>query len=209
MNTYLASPGLAKSAAHYERGETVFAQGDTCHHVLYVRAGGVKLSVRSVTGREAVVAVLGPGDFFGEGCLAGQRVRVGTATAIAATDILRVGKRAMARLLHTQHAMADRFISHMLARNVRVEDDLVAQLLNSSERRLARTLLALAGYGTRTVPVHAVTRPSTNALAATVGTTPVRVRFLLKQFVRRGFIGRDGRGAMTIDRSLLSLVLCD
>jgi CRP-like cAMP-binding protein len=209
VDTFLASPSVAKSAAHYDRGETVFAQGDACDHVLYVRAGGVKLSVRSSTGREAVVAVLGPGDFFGEGCLGGQRVRVGSATAITATDILRVGRRAMARLLHSQPAMSDRFISHMLARNIRVEDDLVVQLLNSSERRLARTLLALAGYGTRAIPVPAVARPSPTALAITVGTTPARVRFLLKKFARRGFIGGDGRGAMTIDRSLLSLVLCD
>lgn len=209
MDTFLASPSVAKSAAHYDRGETVFAQGDACDHVLYVRAGGVKLFVRSSTGREAVVAVLGPGDFFGEGCLAGQRVRIGSATAITATDILRVGKRAMTRLLHSQHAMSDRFIAHMLARNMRIEDDLVVQLLDSSERRLARALLALAGYGTRAIPIRAVTRRSTTALAATVGTTPARVRFLLRKFEGLGFIGRDGRGPMTIDHSLLSLVLCD
>ncbi len=209
MDTFLASPGAAKSAAHYDRGETVFAQGDACEHVLYVRAGGVKLSVRSSTGREAVVAVLGPGDFFGEGCLGGQRVRLGSATAITATDVLRVGKRAMARLLHSQRAMADRFISHMLARNMRVEDDLVVQLLDSTERRLARALLMQAGYGTRELPVHVVARPSPTVLATTVGTTPARVRLLLKKFERLGLIGRAGPGPLTIDRSLLSVVLCD
>ena len=126
----------------YGRGATIYTQGDTCEHVLYIQTGGVKLSVLSKTGREAVVAMLEPGDFFGEGCLAGQPLRMGTATAIATSAILRVSKEKMVGLLHRQHAMSDRFISHMLSRNIRIEEDLVDQLFNSSEKRLARTLVA-------------------------------------------------------------------
>jgi CRP/FNR family cyclic AMP-dependent transcriptional regulator len=209
VDAFLASPGVAKSVARYDRGEAIFTQGDAGDHVLYVRNGGVKLSVVSSTGKEAVVAVLGPGDFFGEGCLGGQRIRAGGATAITATEILRVGKRAMARLLHSQPAMSDRFISHMLARNMRVEDDLVVQLLNSSERRLARALLLLAGYGSQETPARVVVKPSPATLATTVGTTRARVAFLMKKFKRLGFIERNGRGPLTIDRSLLSVVLRD
>jgi CRP-like cAMP-binding protein len=141
---------MAKTIAEYGRGETIFTQGDACESVLYIQTGGVKLSVLSKTGREAVVATLGPGDFFGEGCLAGQPARMGSATAITPSVILFVGKEKMVRLLHEQHAMSDRFISHMLSRNIRIEEDLVDQLFNSSEKRLARTLLLLARYGSRT-----------------------------------------------------------
>ena len=129
--------------------KTIFTQGDPCESVLYIQKGGVKLSVLSKTGREAVVAMLGPGDFFGEGCLAGQSVRMGSATAITGSTILLVDKDQMVRLLHEQHGLSDRFIAHMLARNIRIEEDLVDQLFNSSEKRLARTLLLLARYGKR------------------------------------------------------------
>jgi CRP/FNR family transcriptional regulator, cyclic AMP receptor protein len=198
---------VAKTTARYDRGESIFAQGDAADHVLYVQTGGVKLSVLSKAGKEAVVAVLGPGDFFGEGCLAGQRVRIGTATAITPTDVLRVAKVSMARLLHGQPAMSDRFLSHMLARNVRIEDDLVVQLLNSSERRLAQALLVLARYGMQEAPLRLVPRLSAAALAETVGTTPARVNFLLNKFDRLGFIDRRGKGPVTIDSSLLGIVL--
>ena len=149
---------MTKTTAPYDRGESIFAQGDAAEHVLYVQTGGVKLSVLSKAGKEAVVAVLGPGDFFGEGCLAGQRVRIGSATALTPTVVLRVGKASMARLLHGQPAMSDRFISHMLSRHIRIEDDLVVQLLNSSERRLAQALLVLARYGMQAAPLRLVPR---------------------------------------------------
>src|SRR6476660_395845 len=135
---FLDAADVAKTSVQYGRGETIFSQGDLSKDVMYIQAGGVKLSVLSKNGREAVVAMLGPGDFFGEGCLAGQRVRMGSATATAASAILQVRRERMARLLHKQHAMSDRFIAHMLARNIRIEEDLIDQLFNSSEKRLAR-----------------------------------------------------------------------
>src|SRR5712691_2250790 len=140
---FLDSAGISKKIVEYRRAEVIFTQGDPCEHVLYVQKGGVKLSVLSKTGREAVVAMLGSGDFFGEGCLAGQPTRMGSATAITASLILVIEKAKMVRLLHKQHALSDRFISHMLARNIRIEEDLIDQLFNSSEKRLARTLLLL------------------------------------------------------------------
>ena len=205
----LDSAGVAKTTAPYDRGESIFAQGDAADHVLYVQTGGVKLSVLSKTGKEAVVAVLGPGDFFGEGCLAGQRVRVGSATALTPTVVLRVGKASMARLLHGQPAMSDRFISHMLSRHIRIEDDLVVQLLNSSERRLAQALLVLARYGMQAAPLRLVPRLSAASLAEMVGTTPARVTFLLNKFDRLGYIDHRGKGPVTVDSSLLGIVLRD
>src|SRR5437667_9899691 len=129
--SFLGSSGIGKAIVEYPRGETIFTQGDVCEHVMYIRAGSVKLSVISKTGREAVVAMLGPGDFFGEGCLAGQPVRIGSATAMTPSAILRVEKAQMVRLLHGQHQMSDRFIAHMLTRNIRIEEDLIDQLFNS------------------------------------------------------------------------------
>jgi CRP/FNR family cyclic AMP-dependent transcriptional regulator len=205
----LDSAGVTRTIARYDRGDTIFAQGDASDHVLYLQAGGVKLSVRSKTGKEVVVAVLGPGDFFGEGCLGGQRVRPGSATAVTPTVVLRVARRAMARLLHSQQAMSDRFISHMLARSIRIEDDLVVQLLDSSERRLARALLASARYGMQEAPLRLVPRVSAATLATMVGTTTARVSVLLKKFARLGFIDRTGNGPVTIDSSLLGVVLRD
>lgn len=209
MEACLDSAGVTNTSARYDQGETIFAQGDASDHVLYVQAGGVKLSVRSKTGKEAVVAVLGPGDFFGEGCLGGQRLRPGSATAIAPTAVLRVAKRAMTHLLHSHQAMSDHFISHMLARSIRIEADLVLQLLNSSEKRLASALLALARYGMQEAPLRLVPRLSAATLAQMVGTTPARVSFLLKKFGKLGFIDRAGKGPITIDSSLLGVVLSD
>src|SRR6266849_7923395 len=151
---FLDSAGVSKKIVAYGRGETIFTQGDACEDVLYIQTGGVKLSVLSKTGREAVVAMIGPGDFFGEGCLAGQPLRMGSATAITPSGILFVAKEKMVRLLHKQHAMSDRFISHILSRNIRIEEDLIDQLFNSSEKRLARTLLLLARDGKQNKPVR-------------------------------------------------------
>ena len=206
---FLSSSGVAKTIVEYGRGETIFTQGDPCEDVLYIQTGGVKLSVLSKTGREAVVAMLGPGDFFGEGCLAGQPARIGSATAITPSVILLVGKDKMVRLLHEQHAMSDRFISHMLSRNIRIEEDLIDQLFNSSEKRLARTLLLLARYGKQSKPARAVPKISQETLAEMIGTTRARVNFFLTKFKRLGFIEYNGENPLKINRSLLSVVLHD
>ena len=207
--TFLASPGTMHTIARYRRGETIFTQGDAGGHVLYIQAGGVKLSVRSKTGREAVVAMLGPGDFFGEGCLAGQQQRGGGATAITPSAILFVDKRTMLRLLRTQPTMSDRFIAHMLSRNIRSEEDLLDQLFNSSEKRLARSLLLMAGYGKQDKPAGTVPRISQETLAKMVGTTRSRVNFFLNKFKRQGFIDYDGVLPLSINISLLSVLLHD
>jgi CRP-like cAMP-binding protein len=209
VHAYLDSAGVAKSVAQYGRGESIFTQGDACEHVMYIQAGGVKLSVLSKTGKEAVVAMLGPGDFFGEGCLAGQPFRMGSATAITPSTILLVGKEKMVGLLHKQHSMSDRFISHMLARNIRIEEDLIDQLFNSSEKRLARTLLLLARYGKQDKPARVVPRISQETLAEMVGTTRSRVNFFLNKFKKLGFIEYDGELPLKINSSLLSVVLHD
>jgi CRP/FNR family transcriptional regulator, cyclic AMP receptor protein len=206
---FLDSSGIAKTIREYGRGETIFTQGDTCEDVMYIQTGGVKLSVLSKTGREAVVGMLGPGDFFGEGCLAGQPVRMGSATAITPSVILLVGKEKMVRLLHRQHEMSDRFISHMLARNIRIEEDLIDQLFNSSEKRLARALLLLARYGKQDGPVRMVPKISQETLAKMVGTTRSRVNFFLNKFKKLGFIEYNGEIPLKINSSLLSVVLHD
>jgi CRP/FNR family transcriptional regulator, cyclic AMP receptor protein len=206
---FLESSGIAKTIVKYGRGENIFTQGETCEDVLYIQTGGVKLSVLSKTGREAVVAMLGPGDFFGEGCLAGQPVRMGSATAITPSVIRVVAKEKMARLLHQQHAMSDRFIAHMLSRNVRIEEDLIDQLFNSSEKRLARTLLLLARYGNQDKPTRVVPMISQETLANMVGTTRSRVNFFLNRFKKLGFIDYNGDSPLKINSSLLSVVLHD
>jgi len=206
---FLDSAGVLRTIVRYVPGDVIFRQGDACTHVMYIQSGNVKLSVLSQAGREAVVAMLGPGDFFGEGCLAGQRVRMGSATATAASAILQVRRERMARLLHKQHDMSDRFISHMLARNIRIEEDLIDQLFNSSEKRLARTLLLLARYGKHETPSRAVPKISQETLAEMIGTTRSRVNFFLNKFKKLGFIEYSGDLPLTINHSLLSVVLHD
>jgi CRP/FNR family transcriptional regulator, cyclic AMP receptor protein len=206
---FLESAGITKSVVKYGRGESVFNQGDVGTDVLYIQSGGVKLSVLSRTGREAVVAMLGPGDFFGEGCLAGQKLRMGSAAAITPSAILFVAKKKMASLLHTQPEMADRFIAHMLSRNIRIEEDLIDQLFNSSEKRLARALLLLARYGKQDIPVRAVPRVSQETLADMIGTTRSRVNFFLNKFKKLGFIDYSAEHPLKIHPSLLSVVLHD
>ena len=206
---FLESADLAKRVTKFRRGQVVFSQGDVCDDVLYVQSGGVKLSVLSRTGREAVVAMLGPGDFFGEGCLAGQRLRMGSATTITASAILSVPKKKMAELLHSEPEMSDRFIAHMLSRNIRIEEDLVDQLFNSSEKRLARALLLLARYGKQDMPVRAVPRVSQETLAEMIGTTRSRVNFFLNKFKKLGFIDYSADRPLKINSSLMSVVLHD
>jgi CRP/FNR family transcriptional regulator, cyclic AMP receptor protein len=188
-------------------GTIIFTQGSEANSVFYIQEGSVKLSVLSSAGKEAVVAMLGPGDFFGEGCLAGQPVRMGTATALNQTVVLRILKRAMMRSLHEQSALSDRFISHMLERNIRIEEDLVDQLFNSSEKRLARTLLLLARYGESGKPQRVLPKLSQETLAEMVGTTRSRVNFFMNKFRKLGFI--EYNGGLRINSSLLSVVLHD
>jgi len=204
---FLDSAGSAKKIMQYERASIVFSQGDAALSVMYVQQGGVRLSVISETGKEAVVALLGPGDFFGEGCLAGQPVRMATATSIADTTVLIVEKRRMLQLLHDQSGFSDRFITHMLARNIRIEEDLVDQLFNSSEKRLARTLLLLARYGKQDKPHRVLPKVSQEVLAEMVGTTRSRVNFFMNKFRKMGFI--EYNGGLKINNSLLSVVLHD
>ena len=206
---FLDATGVAKGVLQCARGDTLFKQGDACDDVMYIQSGGIKLSVLSKTGKEAVVAMLGPGDFFGEGCLAGQPIRMGTATAITPSAILFISKERMVRLLHKQAGMSDRFISHMLTRNIRIEEDLIDQLFNSSEKRLARTLLLLARYGRQEKPIRTVPKISQATLAEMIGTTRSRVNFFLNKFKKLGFIEYDGELPIKINNSLLSVVLND
>ena len=191
----------------YRPSDAIYSQGDVADSILYIQKGSVKLSVVSPSGREAVVGVLGAGDFIGEGALAGQPVRLATATAMAATTIRVVPKRQMIRLLHEQHGLSDRFIAHMLARNQRLEEDLVDQLFNASEKRLARTLLLLARYGKPKGPRRVLPKISQEVLAEMVGTTRSRVNFFMNKFRKLGFI--EYNGGLTVHDALLSVVLCD
>ena len=204
---FLASAGVARTISQYERGDPVFSQGEACKHVFYIQKGGVKLSVLSDAGREAVVAMLGPGDFFGEGCLAGQSVRMSSATAVTGSAILAMKKPVMERLLRQEPAFSDRFITHMLGRNIRIEEDLIDQLFNSSEKRLARALLLLARYGKQDKPQRVVPKISQETLASMVGTTRSRVNFFLNKFRKLGFI--EYNGELKINSSLLTVVLHD
>jgi len=202
---FLDSAGVAKRVAEFRRKETIFSQGDPSTNIMYIQKGGVKLSVVNESGKEAVVAVLGPGDFFGEGCLAGQPIRMGTATAITPTAALVIQKNEMIRVLHAEHALSDRFISFMLARNIRIEEDLIDQLFNSSEKRLARTLLLLARYGKQDHPQRVLPKVSQETLAEMIGTTRSRVNFFMNKFRKLGFIKYNG--GLQINNSLLSIVL--
>jgi CRP/FNR family transcriptional regulator, cyclic AMP receptor protein len=188
VRAFLKSARTARKVVEHPAGGIIFAQGDPCDTVLYVQKGGVKLSVLSRAGREAVVAMLGPGDFFGEGCLSGQRVRMGGATATVPSTILLIDKHEMVTLLHQQSALSDRFIAHMLARNIRIEEDLVDHLFNSSEKRLARILLLLARQGQRGAATGTIPRITQETLSEMVGTTRSRVNFFMKKFQRLGFI---------------------
>jgi len=199
--------GVRLQRVEYERAGTIFAQGDPATSVMYVEKGAVRLSVLSHAGKEAVVALLEAGHFFGEGCLAGQLQRMATATAMAPATILAVEKSDMVRQLHASPAFADRFLTHMLTRNIRIEEDLVDQLFNSTEKRLARTLLLLARYGEPEASHRALPKLSQGTLAEMVGTTRSRVNFFMNKFRRLGFI--DYNGDLKINNSLLSVVLRD
>ena len=205
IRTFLESTGVSRRIVRFAPAAVVFAQGAQATSVFYVQEGGVKLSVLSSGGREAVVAMLGPTDFFGEGCLAGQPVRMATATAVMPTTVMRIQKREMIRTLHEQPEFSDRFIAHMLVRNIRIEEDLVDQLFNSSEKRLARTLLLLARYGKEDTAQRTLPKLSQETLAEMIGTTRSRVNFFMNKFRKLGFI--EYNGSLKINSSLLSIVL--
>jgi len=207
IEQFLESGGVSGTVVERRSGQAVYTQGDPCDSVLYIRRGGVKLQVLSHAGKEAIVAILGPGDFFGEGALAGQPVRMSTAIATSATTLLVVERQKMTRLLHEQHALSDRFLAYVLARNIRVEADLIDQLFNSSEKRLARTLLLLARYGKQDTPHRVLPRISQEMLAEMVGTTRSRVNFFMNKFKKLGFI--EYNGELKVNDSLLSVVLHD
>jgi CRP/FNR family transcriptional regulator, cyclic AMP receptor protein len=204
---FLESNGIGKRVMTFARRDVVFAQGDPSNSVMYIQSGAIQLSVLSQSGKEAIVATLGRGDFLGEGALAGHPVRLETARATTATTVLVVPKRQMIRLLHSQHGLSDRFIAHMLMRNARLEADLVDQLFNSSEKRLARTLLLLARYGKGEKLQRVVPKISQETLAEMVGTTRSRVNFFMNKFKTLGFI--EYNGGLRINSSLLTVVVHD
>ena len=197
----------ARRVVSYPKGKVVFSQGQPSDSVMYIRKGGIKISVLSKTGKEAVVAMLGPGDFFGEGALTGQSIRIGTATATSVTTVLAIDKDAMRQLLRDEPTFSERFISYMLARNLRIEADLVDHLFNSSEKRLARALLLMARYGEQAGQTRRIPKISQETLAEMVGTTRSRVNFFMNKFRDMGFI--DYNGDLKINTSLINVVLHD
>ena len=204
---FLNSVGVARTMTVFARDETLFAQGDASKNIMYIQKGGVKISVVSKTGKEAVVGMLGPGDFIGEGGLAGQSLRMATATAMAPVSALVIENKEMFRVLHSERAFSDRFITYMLERNIRIEEDLIDQLFNSSEKRLARALLLLARYGKQDKPQRILPKISQETLAEMIGTTRSRVNFFMNKFKKMGFIKYNG--GLQINASLLSVVLHD
>ena len=202
---YLDSVGVARKVVEYRRSEKAYSQGDPPTDVMYIQKGEIKLSVVNKVGKEAVVAILGPDDFFGEGCLARESVRRETAAALTPATVLAIQKNEMIRMLHAERAFADRFITYMLERNGRIEEDLIDQLFNSSEKRLARTLLQLTRYGRQEEPQKMLPKVSQETLAGMIGTTRSRVNFFMIKFRKLGFIGYDG--GLHINPSLLNVVL--
>jgi CRP-like cAMP-binding protein len=204
---FLESAGAAQRVISYPKGKIVFSQGQPSDAVMYIQKGSIKISVLSRTGKEAVVAMLGPGDFFGEGALTGQSIRMGTATATALTTVLVIEKAAMHQLLRDEPTFSERFVAYMLARNLRIEADLVDHLFNSSEKRLARALLLLARYGDQRGPERRIPTISQETLAEMIGTTRSRVNFFMNKFRDLGFI--EYNGDIKVNTSLLGIVLHD
>jgi CRP-like cAMP-binding protein len=207
LKAFLESGGTTGRVAEHRTGDVIYTQGEPCDAIFYVQNGGVKLEVLSHAGKEAIVAMLEPGDFFGEGALTGQPVRMATAVAMGPTSVLVIEKQQMVRLLHEQHDLSDRFLVHVLARNVRIEADLVDHLFNSSEKRLARILLLLARYGKHDGPHRVIPKLSQETLAEMVGTTRSRVNLFMNKFKKLGYI--EYNGGLKINDSLLTIVLHD
>jgi len=205
---FLAKANGGRSIASYSRNESIFTQGDAADSIFYIQDGKVKLTVVSRQGKEAVVAILGPTDFFGEGCLAGQLVRMATAVAMSACSVMRLAKREMIRVLREEPRFSEVFVTHLLSRNIKIEEDLVDQLFNSSEKRLARVLLLLANFGKPGQPKLVIPRVNQETLAEIIGTTRSRVSFFMNRFRKLGFIDYDD-GALEVHSSLLTVVLTD
>jgi len=210
-NTFLATIGEGRKNLAVSKKQVIFAQGDAADAVFYIQKGRVKLTVVSKIGREATIGILGEENFFGEGALAGQALRMGSAAAMTDCEVLRIEKKAMMAALHREHAFSDMFVGYLLARNIRYEEDLVDQLFNSSEKRLARVLLLLAHFGKEGVPEAVVPKISQETLAEMVGTTRSRVSFFMNRFRKMGFIHYAGglEGGLQVHSSLLNVVLHD
>jgi CRP/FNR family cyclic AMP-dependent transcriptional regulator len=210
-NTFLATIGDGRKIVAVPKKQMVFAQGDAADAVFYIQKGKVRLSVVSKIGKEATIGIVSEGNFFGEGALAGQLLRMGSAAAMTDCELLRVDKKAMMDALHREHAFSDMFVAYLLARNIRYEEDLVDQLFNSSEKRLARVLLLLARFGKEGIPETVVPRISQETLAEMVGTTRSRVSFFMNRFRKMGFIHYAGgeEGGLQVHSSLLNVVLHD
>ena len=208
---FLATVGDGKHALSFSKTQTIFTQGDTADAIFYIQKGKIKLTVVSRTGKEAVVALLASGDFFGEGCLAGQPLRMASATTMSECSVMRLEKAGVIRMLHDQPAFSDLLLHHLLSRNIRIEEDLVDQLFNSSEKRLARVLLLLANFGKEGKPELVIPKVSQETLAEIVGTTRSRVSFFMNRFRKLGFIEYDGgvSGGLEVHSSLLNVVLHD
>ena len=207
IGQYLATSGVKKTLISYRKSQPIFSQGEKSGSVFYLQSGAVKIAVTSSLGKEAVIAILHPGDFFGEGCIAGQPLRVSTAVAMEPTSALSIEKAEMIRVIHEEPVFADRFVAHMLKRNVRIEEDLVDQLFNSSEKRLARALLLVARYGDNESPRRVVANISQETLAEIVGTTRSRVSYFMNKFRKLGFIKYNG--GIHVHDSLLRVILHD
>jgi CRP-like cAMP-binding protein len=207
LKVFLTKANGGRTNAEYRTAESIFVQGDPADAIIYIKKGKVKLTVVSKQGKEAVVAILADGDFFGEGCLAGQQLRMATAVTLSECSVMKLAKPLVVRLLHEQPSFADLFMAHLLSRNIKIEEDLVDQLFNSSEKRLARVLLLLANFGKEGKPQTAIPKISQDTLASIVGTTRSRISVFMNRFRKLGFI--DYNGELKIHSSLLNVVLHD
>jgi CRP/FNR family cyclic AMP-dependent transcriptional regulator len=207
LKVFLSKSNRGRSTAEHKTNDRIFAQGDIANTILYIKEGRVKITVLSKQGKEAVVAILKDGDFFGEGCLAGQQVRMATAVAMTKCSVMKVEKGVAVALLHEEPSFADLFMSHLLSRNIKIEEDLVDQLFNSSEKRLARVLLLLANFGKEGAPQKVIPKISQETLAEIVGTTRPRINFFMNRFRKLGFLKYNGE--LEIHSSLLNVILHD
>jgi CRP-like cAMP-binding protein len=207
--TFLSTINVGRKIAAFAKRQTIFAQGDSGDAVFYIKEGKAKLTVVSKIGKEATIGILNQGDFFGEGCLTGQPVRLCSATAMTDCSVMKIDKKSMMEVLHREHAFSDMFVAYLLTRNIRYEEDLVDQLFNSSEKRLARILLLLAHFGKDGKPETLIPKMSQETLAEMIGTTRSRVSFFMNRFRTLGFIDYDGGSGLQVHSSLLNIVLHD
>jgi CRP-like cAMP-binding protein len=207
--TFLSTIDGGRKIAAFRKKQTIFAQGDSSDAVFYIQEGKVKLTVVATNGKEATIGILNEGDFFGEGCLTGQPLRLCAATAMTDCSVMRIDKKSMMEVLHREHEFSDMFVAYLLTRNIRYEEDLVDQLFNSSEKRLARVLLLLARFGKDGKPEILIPKISQETLAEMIGTTRSRVSFFMNRFRKLGFIGYDGGSGLQVHSSLLNIVLHD